>query len=69
MLYLVDLDDSPGYTLTFDDDDYDYDIEEGDEPDESTPLNKSKPSVAAETKAILKEAQAKLDAIAARAGI
>lgn len=71
MLYLVDLDDSPGYTLTF----VDRNFKEGEEdengdaePDESTGLLNKK-SLAADAKAILKEAQDKLDALAASSGI
>lgn len=68
MLYLVDLDDSPGYTLTF----VDYHHKEGgkdedDVPDESTALVKS--TLASEAKAILKEARDKLDALAASSNL
>jgi len=74
MLYLVDLDDSPGYTLTFEDKDYDDD-DDNDEakedkkhPNEATALLQGGSSaVAAEAKAILQEARDKLDALAAGA--
>jgi hypothetical protein len=66
MLYLVDLDDSSGYTLTF----VDYNYKDGDDdvvPDETTALVKS--TFAAEAKAILKEARDKLDALGASANL
>lgn len=68
MLYLVDIDDSPGYTLTFVD--KDFSEEDGDkkaEPDETTPLVQG--TLATDAKAIIKEAQDKLDALAASAGL
>ena len=67
MLYLVDLDDSAGYTLNFvDNNDVGKDFDEK-EPDETTTL--LQPSLAADAKAIIKEAQDKLDALAASAGL
>lgn len=69
MLYLVDLDDSPGYTLTFVDNDFkEGEYEEKKEPDETTGLLK-KATLAADAKAIIKEAQDKLDALAASSGL
>lgn len=73
---MVDLDDSAGYTLTFverqaGEDDSNSNLNETNtEPDESTELlKKSKAAMAAEAKAIIQEAKAKLDALAASSGL
>jgi hypothetical protein len=67
MLYLVDLDDTVGYTLTFVDHDY-KEEDEKEEPDEKSGLLPKK-TLASDAQAIIKEARDKLDALAASAGI
>ena len=71
MLYLVDLDDSPGYTLTFNAKEaVDKLAADDDEPSESTGLLKNnKDALSKEAKAIIKEARDKLDALAASSGL
>ena len=71
MLYLVDLDDSPGYTLTFNAREAEDKLAtDDDEPSESTGLLKNnKDALSKEAKAIIKEARDKLDALAASSGL
>ena len=71
MLYLVDLDDSPGYTLTFTDRDSKEEEEDDDDDDAKEPPTEStgllKQSFAADADAIIKEATKKLKALKAAA--
>ena len=65
MLYLVDLDDSPGYTLTL----VENESTEDREPDESTRLVQGESPLQKEAKAIIQEARDKLDALASSSGL
>jgi hypothetical protein len=67
MLYLVDLDDSPGYPLTFADHDA-KEVEEQKEPDELTGLLQKK-TLSPAAKALIKECCDKLEALAASSGL